>query len=218
MGKRSLVIFDWDGTLMNSSARIVGSMQSAAVDCNLDPLKNHQIENIIGLGLPEAISILYPEAPSSVRESLSLSYSHHYVNVNTEPTPLFDGVEALLQGLENEGYLLAIATGKSRKGLNRVLKQSGLEGYFATSRCADETVSKPHPKMLLQILDELSVAPETALMIGDTEYDLEMATRANIASIGVTYGSHSLERLERHGPLCCVTNSFHLLDRIKVLG
>ncbi|MBV1882634.1 MAG: HAD-IA family hydrolase [Pseudomonadales bacterium] len=218
MSKRSVVIFDWDGTLMDSTAKIVASMQAAGVECGLGALGFQEIENIIGLGLPEAILVLYPDALSSERESLRLSYSHHYVNVCTVSTPLFHGVTALLDGLVEADFQLAIATGKSRQGLNRVLKQSGLSSYFVTSRCADETESKPHPKMLFEILDELALCPESALMIGDTEYDLEMASLASISSIGVTYGAHSLERLERHGPIFCVDEPIRLLDQIKLLA
>jgi phosphoglycolate phosphatase len=215
MSKRALVIFDWDGTLMNSSAKIVASMQSAALDCDLNPLDSLAIENIIGLGLPEAIEKLYPGAPLFVREHLRDRYSHHFVHTFTKPSPLFEGVRDLLDGCVKLGVEIAVATGKSRRGIDRVLSETKLQHYFVSSRCADETKSKPHPAMVLELLEERAIPASAAVVIGDTEYDLEMAARAQVASIGVTYGSHSRDRLERHSPIDCVDEPLHLLDIIR---
>nr|MDJ0806528.1 HAD-IA family hydrolase [Gammaproteobacteria bacterium] len=128
----------------------------------------------------------------------------HYLSEACTPSSLFRGAREVIQDLAATGYLLAVATGKGRTGLNMVLEHTGLSVFFHATRCADETFSKPHPAMLEEILDELGVFPEEALMIGDTEYDLQMAANAGVASLGVTYGVHAPERLAKHNPLDCL--------------
>jgi phosphoglycolate phosphatase len=204
MMKFKLLVFDWDGTLMDSEARIVDCVQAATKDLDTYQPAPDEIRNIIGLGLSEAMAILFPDADELLKRQIVDRYRIHYLDENKTPTPLFEGAKEVIEALAREEYLLAVATGKSRRGLNRALETSELGNYFHSTRCADETFSKPHPEMLEQILDELGIFPNQALMIGDTEYDLEMATNAGMASLGVTYGVHEPERLVKHKPLDCL--------------
>lgn len=202
--KFKLLVFDWDGTLMDSQARIVACVQAAAADLDLEVPSSDEAKNIIGLGLAEAMAILFPRSDQREQQSIVERYRYHYLGKNQTPTELFSGAREVLEALAGEGYLMAIATGKGRSGLNRVLEKTGLGQLFHTTRCADDAFSKPHPDMLLQILDELGVNAKDALMIGDTEYDMAMALNAGTHALGVTYGVHEKERLLRHTPLECV--------------
>lgn len=199
-GSYQLLVFDWDGTLMDSEARIVACIRAASADLGLEVLADATIRNIIGLGLREAIEALYPGSSDELHRGMSERYRHHFLSVDPTPTQLFAGSAATLQALEQQGYLLAVATGKGRHGLDRVLEETSLRAMFHTTRCADETFSKPHPQMLNEIMDELGVAPEATLMIGDTEYDMQMASNARTAALAVSYGVHELERLLKHRP------------------
>ena len=196
-----LLVFDWDGTLMDSEARIVDCVRAAIRDLGLVPPGDEQIRNIIGLGLGEAVDTLLPGSQPAVKEGIVARYRHHFLVENKTPSRLFDGVEDTLMSLEEEGYLLAVATGKGRRGLDQALADTGLGPRFNATRCSDETSSKPNPEMLLQLKDELEVAPEDTLMIGDTEYDMQMAVNAGTRMLGVSYGVHTAERLARHEPL-----------------
>lgn len=196
-----LVIFDWDGTLMDSLAQIVRSVKHAARDLGVPEPTDAAARDIIGLGLPEAMRVLFPQVPEAEREALRQRYAHHFVAGTGGHSQPYAGAEALLQQLQGQGRQLAVATGKSRLGLDRVLAHTGWAGYFSATRCADETASKPNPLMLKQLLQELGVPLERAVMIGDTHYDLDMAQRLGMASIGVTYGVHSGERLSQHAPI-----------------
>ncbi len=200
----SLLIFDWDGTLMDSEARIVACMQAAAADLSLALPDSAATRDIIGLGLKEAVMTLYPGLDREMVERMVQRYRHHYLLENETPTELFEGAEQVLRELSAAGFLLAVATGKGRHGLEQSLQQTGLGPLFQATRCADETFSKPHPEMLLQLLDELGTEPGRALMIGDTEYDMQMAGNAGLAGLAVSYGVHSPERLRRHAPLDCI--------------
>lgn len=202
-----LLVFDWDGTLMDSEARIVGCLQAAARDAGLPVLDEARARNIIGLGLREAFYALFPDVRDDQHERLAAAYRHHFLGNSEITSELFPGVAETLAALRGQGYLLAVATGKGRQGLNHVLEQTGCTSLFHTSRCADETISKPHPQMLLEIMEELEVEPGRTLMVGDTEYDMQMAKQAGVAALAVSYGVHSRERLLGHGPLGC-------LDRI----
>jgi phosphoglycolate phosphatase len=204
MIKPRLFIFDWDGTLMDSEHQIVHCMTAAITEAGLVAPGRGAIRGIIGLGLPEAIACLLPEHPGNIRERVRQSYARHFIAGAGGQSRLFPGARELLEGLHSRGYLLAIATGKSRAGLERVLDQTDLRSHFHISRCADETASKPDPRMLHEIVDELGIGPEHAIMIGDTTFDLEMASRANIRSIGIGHGVHDVAALERHGPLTVV--------------
>lgn len=199
-----LLVFDWDGTLMDSEARIVACLRGAIGDCGLEPRSASQLRDIIGLGLREALARLYPESDDDVLDRLKEHYRHHFLHVDETPSPLFPGVNVLLRELERSGVFLGVATGKGRVGLNRALSQSELDGLFHVTRCADETASKPNPQMLREAMDVVGVYPEQTLMIGDTEYDMLMAHNAGTAALAVSYGVHSRERLLRHGPLACV--------------
>lgn len=215
MNKRyELIIFDWDGTIMDSAAKIVRSMQLAAESVGLVALDESAIKNIIGLGLKEAIETLYPEENNSIRETIREAYAHYYVDGDKTPSAPFEGAVALLDGLKDEGYTLAVATGKSRRGLDRVFAESQLGSYFCHSRCADETVSKPHPRMLQEILRESGFDAQRAIMVGDTEYDLEMATNARMDSLGVSYGAHHRDRLKPHNPIGIVDHVADIFSAI----
>lgn len=191
-----LVIFDWDGTLMDSVARIVACMQAASREAGWGELSPESIRNIIGLGLPEAIAALCPGIDPDRAELLRRLYAWHFVEGNDTPMRFFAGVEegvSRLRGLP--GQRLAVATGKSRRGLDRVFRESDSGHWFHASRTADETLSKPHPRMLEELLAELDVGVEEAVMVGDTEYDLEMARALGMDRVAVAWGVHAAERL-----------------------
>ncbi|WP_296059965.1 HAD-IA family hydrolase [uncultured Amphritea sp.] len=196
-----LLIFDWDGTIIDSAARIVSSMQKAARDLNQPELSDEAVRNIIGLGLPEAIQALIPGVDDALIPQLRERYGHYYLHADETPTALFEGVEQTLVNLKQKGFRLAVATGKSRRGLQRIFTDTGLEYLFETSRCADETTSKPHPHMLEEILEETGLNPSDAVMIGDTEFDLEMGVRAGMDTIAVSYGAHHIDRLRQYNPV-----------------
>ena len=206
-----LLIFDWDGTLLDSTGKIVRCMQSATAERGLDFRSSDQIREIIGLGLPEAIRQLYPGIDHITLEQISRSYSLHFVAADTVPCAFFEGVMETLLELKARGHQCAVATGKSRKGLNRVLGNLSLEDFFDASRCADETRSKPHPMMLEELLMELDDEVEEAVMIGDTEFDLAMAGNLGMASIAVSYGAHARDRLLKHRPRYCIDHFRDLL-------
>nr|WP_289094648.1 HAD-IA family hydrolase [uncultured Halomonas sp.] len=211
-----LIIFDWDGTLMDSVPKIVSCMQAAAADAEWGELEVSAIEDIIGLGLPEAIAKLCPGIEPEQAERLRQRYSHHFVHGDTTPMPFFDGVEAQLARLrERPQQRLAVATGKSRRGLDRVFNETGSGGLFHTSRTADETRSKPHPQMLLEILAELQVPAERAVMVGDTEYDLEMARAIGMDRVGVIYGVHTPARLAASQPVWVAEDVPSLFDWLR---
>ncbi len=199
-----LIVFDWDGTLMDSEARIVSCMQGAMEEVRLAPASHGAVREVIGLGLREAVERLLPWADAGLRERVALAYRQRFLAAEAEPSPLFTGVRELLEWLEGEDYLLAVATGKGRRGLNQALSATGLGRIFHATRCADETQSKPHPAMLLELMDVLGVGPKETLMVGDTEYDLLMAHNAGAQALAVCYGVHDPQRLRQLRPLGCV--------------
>ncbi|MGA7799729.1 MAG: HAD-IA family hydrolase [Gammaproteobacteria bacterium] len=199
----SLLVFDWDGTLMDSEAQIVRCMQAAMGDMDLPVLEPERIRDIIGLGLKEAIDRLFPGRDDVFHARMVDRYRHHWLASGTG-SALFAGAEQTLRQLAQRGYLLGVATGKGRQGLDRVLAETGLGELFHATRCSDETRSKPHPLMLQQIMAELDVAPTETLMIGDTEYDMRMAHNAGAGALAVAYGVHAPERLLGLGPLGCL--------------
>lgn len=203
MGKRfDLIVFDWDGTLMDSAAAIVACIRAAAVDLGMLPPSEERARHVIGLGLHEALRHALPDLAEDKHAELADRYRHHYLAQDNE-LALFDGAEALVRDLAAEGFLLAVATGKSRKGLDRALMASGLGGRFHATRCADECHSKPHPEMLEVLMEELGVTPDVTLMIGDTTHDLQMARNAGTGAVAVAYGAHSRDELRVHEPLFC---------------
>jgi phosphoglycolate phosphatase len=215
MKKFDLIVFDWDGTLMDSEARIRACMQAAAADLALPVPATEAIREIIGLGLYEAVVSLYPDIDESSANRVVERYRHHYLVENATPSPLFHGSAETIRALESMGFLLAVATGKGRRGLDSVLESTGLGPCFHTTRSADDAFSKPHPDMLLQILDQLGVDADRALMVGDTAFDLQMAANARVASLAVTYGVHSRERLQRCNPLGYIDDIREIRDWLK---
>jgi len=204
MKQYKLVIFDWDGTLMDSVERIVSSMQSAAKTVGLVIPSNDAAKQIIGLSLTTALKELFLDITEEQIQAMLVQYKYQYLEGDNTPTPLFDNAVSLLEELSNNNKLLAVATGKGREGLNRVLNVSDTASFFHTTRCAGEMPSKPNPEMLLSILTELEIAPQEAIMIGDTSHDLKMAQNAGIDSIGVTFGVHDRQVLEQYNPIAVV--------------
>jgi phosphoglycolate phosphatase len=195
-----LLIFDWDGTLMDSAGVIVDSIQRACEDIGLAAPSDRASRQIIGLGLLQALQTLLPDLPEDDYPRLVERYRHHYLG-RDDQIPLFAGVNRAIPELHASGFQLAVATGKSRLGLSRALEASGLGPWFAATRCADQTHSKPHPAMVLELIDELDADPARTLVIGDTSHDLLMASNAGVASLGVTYGAHEADDLHPHAPL-----------------
>ena len=198
-----LIVFDWDGTLADSANSIVFSIQGAARDLGVAEPSNEEARYVIGLGLSEAIEHLFPNLTSQETSLLSERYRYHYLTQDKKIS-LYKGASEIIKTLYTEKFLLAVATGKSRAGLNRAFKSSQLGHFFHASRCADETFSKPHPAMLLELMSELGVEANRTLMIGDTTHDLQMAINASVSVVGVTYGAHPRESLETLAPLTCV--------------
>ncbi len=208
--KYQLVIFDWDGTLMDSTARIASAIQKAAKLCEVDIPTVEQAKNIIGLSLDKAILSLYPDADETLVGQMVLHYKDQYRYQDNTPSPMFDGAMDLLHSLSAEGYKLAVATGKSKAGLKRVWQSSNTEHLFHTGRGSDEAQSKPSPDMLHQILAELDVPVHHAVMVGDTEYDLQMAAEIGMDAIGVSFGAHGVDRLQKHQPKAIVDSLIEL--------
>lgn len=207
--KYKLIIFDWDGTLMDSAQHITSCMCAAITELGAEPKTDKQIRNIIGLGLEEAILGLYKDADSHFIQQIADSFREHFLFKDKTPSPLFEGTNKVLESLKSQGYYLAIATGKSRRGLDKVLADTGCNEFFPLTRCADETFSKPHPQMLHELLTDYNMSSEDAIMIGDSEYDLQMANNATMDSLAVSYGVHDLSRLLEQKPLGhvhCVTD------------
>ncbi|MGH1487416.1 MAG: HAD-IA family hydrolase [Cellvibrionaceae bacterium] len=199
-----LLIFDWDGTLSDSADKIIRCLQRAGETSGFDVCSAESIRDIIGLGLPEAVSRLYPEVDPGGHEKIRQHYVEHFLAVDQNPSPFFDGVMEGLHRLRDKNFLLAVATGKSRRGLDRVLSNLNLNDFFHGSRCADETLSKPHPLMLQELLAEFSRDADEALMIGDTEYDMDMAQQINMPRVAVSYGAHHIDRLHQYKPLLSI--------------
>lgn len=210
-----LIIFDWDGTILDSSDKIVFCMQQGARDFGVAARDPEEIRNIIGLELSLAIAYLYPELNKVAVEGIRACYVQCFIEADKQPCRLFPGVESTLHALKGAGHDLCVATGKSRRGLDRVFAGLGISALFSGSRCADETASKPDPLMLQQLCGERGINPRDAVMVGDTEYDLEMASRIAMPRIGVSYGVHSVERLMRWKPLSVVDEFSMLLPVLE---
>ncbi len=215
-GAIKLLVFDWDGTLMDSEARIVNCLRAAIRDMQAAPRDKGELRNVIGLGLGEAIQTLYPEADHDFVDAFAAAYRTHFLDIDQTPSDLFEGALEVLTELKLQGYLLGVATGKARVGLERVFRLTRAHDLFHASRCADETGSKPNPKMLQEIVKDLGVRSEETLMIGDTEYDMLMSNNAGTHALAVSYGVHDLVRLLQHDPLGYIDNIVELpqwLDR-----
>lgn len=195
-----LIVFDWDGTLMDSTSAIIASMQAAARDLGLPVPDKKSASYVIGLGLQDAMQAAMPDLDPRHYPKMVERYRYHYLSQDHQLT-LFDGARAMLEDLASQSYFLAVATGKSRVGLNRALATAGVTSLFDATRCADETFSKPHPAMLQELTRELGQDMGRTLMIGDTTHDLQMAANAGAAAVGVQYGAHPARELEAHAPL-----------------
>jgi phosphoglycolate phosphatase len=200
-----LLVFDWDGTLMDSATTIVASIQAASRDIGADQPSDEAARHIIGLGLNEAIAALFPAMAQADYARLAERYRVHFM-AQDAGIPLFAGVDEAIRELREDGFLLAVATGKGRRGLDRVLDHTGLRPLFHATRCADESFSKPHPQMLLELMERLGAAPDRTLMIGDTSHDLQMAANAGVPSLGAAYGAHPRKDLLEFSPLACMDN------------
>lgn len=206
-----LLVFDWDGTLMDSIAAIVGCMTEAAHDLGLGPVEESKVRRFVGLGLSEALPALGLGDDPALAQRLVERYRHHWFATYRERPVLFDGVPELIDHLGQRGYRLAIATGKGRKGLDRDLETSGLAGRFQFTRTIDEAPGKPHPQMLLDVLEGMAASPTTTLMIGDTPYDLQMAKHAGTHAMGVAQSTHPRDALLAEEPLDCLDHICDLL-------
>ena len=208
-----LVVFDWDGTLIDSTAAIVHAIRAAAADLGLPVPSRQQASHVIGLGLFDAIRRVVPVIDRAQVPAYVERYRHHYLRRDADLEP-FDGVPALLADLADSGAWLAVATGKSRAGLNRALDHMGWTGKFLTTRCADEGLPKPDPWMLRDICDELGLGASETLMVGDTTHDLGMARAAGAAAIAVTYGAHPREALAGEPALAVVDSVVELREAL----
>ena len=200
----ALVIFDWDGTLMDSISRIVSSMQSAARSCELIVPSKDKAKSIIGLSLAVGIKKLFPTLSEEGLDKMLTEYKYQYLEGDTTPSPLFENSLNLLTALKKDQRKLAVATGKARPGLQRIFDVTGAEHYFDASCCAGEVLSKPAPDMLLRILAELDITADQAVMIGDTSYDMQMAKSAGVDRIGITLGVDTRAVLNEYQPVAVV--------------
>ena len=198
-----LLVFDWDGTLMDSAAAIAASIQAACRDLELPVPSEEQARYVIGLGLGDALAHILPGLDPVRYQDVQARYRIHFLERDAS-TMLFPGAAEMVAALHGSGHLLAVATGKSRRGLDRALDATGLGNYFHATRCADEGHTKPHPGMLLGLMEELGIASERTLMIGDTTHDMEMARAAGVSRLGAAYGAHAKEDLLGYAPVACV--------------
>ena len=204
-----LIAFDWDGTLFDSTAVITRCIQAAVRDVGGTVPSDEQASHVIGLGLMQALAYAAPDVPKEKYPELGSRYRHHYM-AHHDDISLFDGVLSMLAELKGRQHWLAVATGKSRQGLDMALKAAELKGLFDASRTADETAGKPHPRMLLELMREFGAEPSRVLMIGDTTHDLQMAVNAGCASVGVSYGAHPPEAFEVLKPRFVAHSVAHL--------
>jgi len=218
MKKYSLLVFDWDGTLLDSQAQIVNCMQSAISELDLEPRSNDQIVNVIGLGLEKAVAQLYPAIEMALVTKTAQTYREYYLFKDKTPSPLFEGTTEALNTLRETGYDLAIATNKSRRGLDKGLSETGLKDYFPITRSADDAHPKPHPQMLEEILTDHNIEASKALMIGDSEYDLQLAKNTKVDGLAVSYGVHGLMHLLKQDPVGFIDQIGQLPDWLSNHG
>ncbi|QOD13025.1 HAD-IA family hydrolase [Psychrobacter sp. 28M-43] len=210
LSDKTLIIFDWDGTLMDSIGLIVESMHVAGEAHGFETT-DKAVKDIIGLSLMNGIKILYPQANDTQLLAIQQTYAEYYI-ANSHSTPLFEPIEHMLQTLQQQSKTLAVATGKKRKGLDRVLDASDSHDYFAITRCADESGSKPDPQMLTDILDYTQQQVSDAVFIGDSIYDIQMATALGMTSIAVNYGTAMSAELAEQNPTYQVDTPQALVD------
>jgi phosphoglycolate phosphatase len=212
-----LLVFDWDGTLVDSTGHIAVSLQSSFADLGLPVPTDEAARHVIGLGLQDALTYLNPDLPENRYAEVADRYRHHFLSGDGGICCFPDVAESIIT-LNRDGYLLAVATGKSRRGLDRSMQSLALAPHFHASRCADEGFPKPHPDMLETLMTLLGTTPERTLMIGDTTHDLQMAANAGVGAIAVSYGAHPLAELERLEPLACVGNFRELMQWLRQNG
>ena len=208
-------IFDWDGTVVDSIEHISNCLHHAATSIGYPALERAAYSNIIGLGLVEALRTLYPTITSDDMVAMRDAYSSHFMATAATAQKGFPGITDILQDLHSSNRHCAVATGKSRRGLDRALEHSQLGSWFHITRCADETRSKPDPSMLVEILNHLQLEPSDAVMIGDTSYDLEMAANIGMPSIGVPWGAHHRDILARHKPIAIASSVAELRELLR---
>lgn len=212
-----LIVFDWDGTLLDSAAAIVLSIQLACRDLGVAEPDDAGARQVIGLGLVDALATAVPALPPARYRELAERYRYHYLSRDHD-LALFDGTAELVAELHSRGHALAIATGKSRLGLDRALAHSGLGRWFHATRCADECHSKPHPQMLLELMEALAAEPGRTLMIGDTTHDLQMARNAGVAAVAVGFGAHPAELLQAEYPAALAGSTAELAHWLRLNG
>ena len=206
MSKRyDLIVFDWDGTVMDSTAVISGSIQAACRDLGLTVPDDETARHVIGLGLEQALRYAVPELPETMYPDLVERYRFHFL-AQDENIPLFEGARETIAELHGAGYWLGVATGKSHAGLSRAMESTGMKSYFHATRTADQTFSKPDPAMLFELMDELGVSAGRTLMVGDTTHDLLMAQNAKVDAVAMGHGAHPPEQLRELKPLALVDN------------
>ncbi len=211
MDKLRVLIFDWDGTLVDSIKRIVAAMHMASDICAVPRCTDEEVRAIIGLAMPQAYDVLYPAADDAdLKQRYIHAYSEQYLLLEEQPSPFYPGVLDALEHYRSAGYTLAVATGKSRRGLHRVLSGHNMVDYFDITRCADDTRSKPDPLMLHEILNYCAATPEQAIMVGDSPFDLRMAKNANVPSVAVSYGAQPLSVLHQEQPILAIDDFYEL--------
>ncbi len=212
-----LIVFDWDGTLFDSTALIARCIQAACADLGTPVPSDRDASYVIGLGLKEALQHAAPQLPPERYGELGVRYRHHYL-ANQDQVVLFEGTLEMLQGLKARNHRIGVATGKTRRGLDDSLQTAQLQGLFDATRTADETASKPDPMMLLELMHELGVPPDRTLMIGDTTHDLLLARNAGVPAVAVTYGAHEREPLARLAPMGTVHSIAELAQWLRDNG
>jgi phosphoglycolate phosphatase len=205
-----LLAFDWDGTLADSTALIAGALQQTCRELGLAVPDDTAAKHVIGLGYQDSIRYLAPALEEHHHAHFTQRFGTHYLKGDAA-IPLFAGVREMLAELEARGFMLGIATGKSRRGLTRVLEQHRIAHHFDVSRCADEGFPKPHPDMLLTLMEQAAVEPGDTLMIGDTTHDLQLARNAGVASLAVAYGAHPPQGLVEMSPLA----TLHSIEELR---
>ena len=216
MDKLNVLIFDWDGTLVDSIERIIEAMHIASDTCGVPRCTDQAVRDIIGLAMPQAYDVLYPDAEDAeLKQRFISTYSDQYIILEEAPSRFYPGVMDALDNYRSAGYQLAVATGKSRRGLHRVLSGHKMLDYFDITRCADETRSKPDPLMLHEILKHCSAAPQQAIMVGDSPFDLRMANNANVPSVAVSYGAQPLSVLNQENPVLSINSFSELTDWLQ---
>ncbi|WP_198243210.1 HAD family hydrolase [methane-oxidizing endosymbiont of Gigantopelta aegis] len=206
-----LIIFDWDGTLVDSIGWIVHCMQYAARQCHFDVPEEKAVRNIIGLSIERALDELFPGLNTKQREHLIQTYSQRFFTKNISPDDVFTGVPEMLAQLKAQGYLLAVATGKRSTGLAKAMQGTGLNAFFDMTRGVDQAASKPDPLMLEHIMQQLRIDKDQALMVGDSIHDLQMAQNANIDAVAVSCGAHPEVQLQQYSPCACLQQTADLI-------